>query len=136
MVVIRTQSFRVQWHLWTVPKLSCRVQWHLWNVLPASTCLARPNFKFEYFRCKDGRLCRHVKLQTAESPNTWHFPSLKLLLAVSYYFHTSFKLAVKGELHFSGRENWTSGTSIGIGLLNFAPGKMQFPLNSEFEIGV
>ena len=65
------------------------------------------------------------------------------LFAVSYYFHTSFKLvsnssfklAVQGELHFSGRENWKSGTSIGIGFLNFAPGKMQFPLNSEFETG-
>ena len=87
---------------------SCRVQWHVWNVLPASTCLPWPSFKFEYFRRKDGRLCRHVKLQTAESPNAWHFPSFKLLFAVSYYLHTSFKLvsnssfkvAVKGELHF------------------------------------
>ena len=85
-----------------------------------------------------------AKLQTAESPNTWQFPGFKLLFAVSYYFHTSFKLvsnssfklAVKGELHFSGRENWKSGTFIGIGYLDFAPGKMQFPLNSEFETGV
>ena len=53
-----------------------------------------------------------AKLQTAESPNTWQFPSFKLLFAVSSFFHTSFKLvsissfklAVKGELHFSGRE--------------------------------
>ena len=53
-----------------------------------------------------------AKLQTAENPNTWQFPSFKLLFAVSYYFQTSFKLvsnsscklAVKGELHFSGRE--------------------------------
>ena len=137
----RTQSCRVQWHPWTVPKLSCRVQSHLWNVLPASTCLPRPSFKFEYFRHKDGRLCRHVKLQTAESPNTWQFPSFKLLFAVSCYSHklvsnSSFKVAVKGELHFSGRENWKSGTSIGIGCLNFAPRKMQFPLNSDFETGV
>ena len=49
--------------------------------------------------------------------------------------NSSFNLAVKGELHFSGRENWKSGTSIGIGFLNFAPGKMQFPLNSEFATG-
>ena len=33
-----------------------------------------------------------AKLQTAESPNTRQFPSFKLLFAVSYYFHTSFKL--------------------------------------------
>ena len=64
-------------------QLSCRAQWHLRNVLPASTCLPRPRFQFEYFRRKDGRLCRHVKLQTAESPNTWQFPSL---------IHTSFNL--------------------------------------------
>ena len=121
-------------------QLSCRV-WHLRNVLPASTCLPRPRIQFEYFRRKDGRLCRHVKLQTAERPNTWQFPSFKLLFAVSCYFHTSFKLvwnssfklAVKVELHFSGRENWTSGTFIGIGYLNFAPKKMPFPLNSDFE---
>ena len=50
--------------------------------------------------------------------------------------NSSFKLAVKGELHFSGREILKSGTSIGIGFLNFAPGKMQFPLNSEVETGV
>ena len=62
---------------------------------PASTCLPWPSFKFEYFRRKDGRLCRHVKLQTAESPNAWHFPSFKLLFAVSYYLHTSFKLVSK-----------------------------------------
>ena len=53
-----------------------------------------------------------AKLQTAESPNTRQCPSFKLFVAVSYYFHTSFKLvsissfklAVQGELHFSGRE--------------------------------
>ena len=53
-----------------------------------------------------------AKLQTAESPNTRQFPSFKLFVAVSYYFHTSFKLvsissfklAVQGELHFSGNE--------------------------------
>ena len=83
-------------------------------------------------------MCRHVKLQTAESPNTWQFPSFKLFFAVSHHFHSSFKaqFVAKGELNFSGRENWKSGTSLGIGFLNFAPGKMQFPLNSEFETGV
>ena len=51
-----------------------------------------------------------AKPQAAESPNTWQFPSFKLVFAVSYYLHTSFKLvsnssfkvAVKGELHFLG----------------------------------
>ena len=51
-------------------------------------------------------------------------------------FISSLKLAAKGELHVSGRENWKSGTAIGIGFLSFGPEKMQFPLNSQFETGV
>ena len=137
----------MQWHPWrpwAVPKLTCRVQRHLWNVLPASTCLPRPSFKFEYFRRKDGRLCRHVKLQTAESPNTWHFPSCKLLFAVSYYFHTSFKLAsnssfklaAKGELHVSwARELEICQPLIGIQLFKFSgPGKCSSPLIASLKL--
>ena len=59
------------------------------------------------------------------------FPTIFILVS-----NSSFELAVKGELHFSGREYSKSGTSIGIGFLNFAPGKMQFPLNSECETEV
>ena len=88
-----------------------------------------------------GWLCRHVKLQTAESPNSRHFPSFKLVFAVSYYFHTSFKLAsnssfklaVKGELHFPGREISKANTySSRFPIL--APGKMQFSLTASLKL--
>ena len=57
-----------------------------------------------------GGLCGHGQAPSSRKSEYVAFPSFKLVFAVSYYFHTSFKLvsnssfkvAVKGELHFPG----------------------------------
>ena len=93
---------------------------------------------------QDGGLCGHdqapdsrkaeyvaiSKFQTPFCSFLLFFTSFKLVS------NSSFKLAVKGELHFSGREIEKTNAYRGSRFPVLAPGKMQFPLNSEFETGV